>query len=432
MATNLQQYLKYQYPDVKVLYVEGEKFTREKLLRVLNRRFPHVHVAIDGVEGFHLYQRYQPELIICDIKMDQKSELDMIKKIRELNDQVQVIVTSAYDDPAFLMQSNTNHVNHFILKPIDLNLLLQAIQKSVYQMQLEKELAKQKKLNRTLLDIEDNLIFVIENEEIIEFNQAFTNFTGISKDQTHLHKSKLLSSFFVEDTNYFYPKDKSSWKEEINETGKGSLKVHWKDMESRDVIFYLKTETIPGTNQAIFVCKDITFLEEESRKNKQLVLMDSLTHSINRMEIDDILESEIRRAERLGQPFSVILIDIDSFIEVNEQYGKQVGDKVLSTISIIVQQRIRESDIFARSGREDFMLLTPGTDGSGAKELAESIRAIIEEFHFPEIDQITCSFGIAEFSTGKAKDVLLLEANQALTVSKNKGRNCVTIYNLEK
>ena len=432
MATNLQQYLKYQYEDVKVLYVESEKFTREKLLRVLNRRFADVHVAIDGVEGFDLYQRYQPELIICDIKMNKKCEVDMLKQIRTLNAQVQVIVTTSYDDHEFMMQSITNQVNHFILKPIDLNLLLNAIQKSVYQMQLEQELAKQKKLTRSLLDIEDNLIFVIENDKIIEFNQAFTDFTGISKDQTHLHKSKLLSSFFVVDTNYFYPIVKSRWIEEIKETGKNSLKVHWKDTESREVIFYLKTVAIPGTNQSIFVCKDITYLEDESRKNRQLVLMDSLTNSINRMEIDDILESEMRRAERLGQPFSIILIDIDSFHDVNERFGKQVGDKILSTISIIVQQRIRESDIFARSGREDFILLTPGTDGSGAQELAESIRAIIEEFQFPVSDQITCSFGITEFSKGKVKDVLMLEANQALTDSKDKGRNCVTIYNLER
>ena len=432
MATNLQQYLKYQYEDVKVLYVESEKFTREKLLRVLNRRFADVHVAIDGVEGFDLYQRYQPELIICDIKMNKKCEVDMLKQIRELNAQVQVIVTTSYDDPEFMMQSITNQVNHFILKPIDLNLLLNAIQKSVYQMQLEQELAKQKKLTRSLLDIEDNLIFVIENDKIIEFNQAFTDFTGISKDQTHLHQSKLLSSFFVEDPNYFYPMEKSRWIEEIKETGKSSLKVHWKDTESREVIFYLKTVAIPGTNQSIFVCKDITYLEDESKKNRQLVLMDSLTNSINRMEIDDILESEMRRAERLGQPFSIILIDIDSFHDVNERFGKQVGDKILSTISIIVQQRIRESDIFARSEGEDFILLTPGTDGSGAQELAESIRAIIEEFQFPVSDQITCSFGITEFSKGKVKDVLMLEANQALTDSIDKGRNCVTIYNLER
>ncbi|PGY06501.1 diguanylate cyclase domain-containing protein [Bacillus sp. AFS031507] len=429
MATNLQQYLNDQYQDVKVLYVEEEKFSREKLVRVLKRRFANVYAAIDDVEGFQLYQRYQPDLIICDIKMNQMSGLELINKIRALNEQVQVIATSAYEEHDFFIQSDANKINHFIFKPIDLGQLLSAIQKSVYQMQLEKELSKQKKLTRAILDFQDNLIFIIENDEIIEFNQAFTNFTGISKIQTHLHKSKLLSSYFVEGSNYFYPKDRSRWYEEILETGNSPVKVHWKDTHARDNIFLIKVEAIPGTNQYIFVCKDITALEDENRKNRQLVLMDSLTNSINRMEMDDILEMEIRRAERLGHPFSIILMDIDFFNHVNERFGQQAGDTILHTISTIVQQRIRESDIFARWGGEEFILLTTATDSIEAQELAESIRFIIEDFKFNNIEKITCSFGIAEFSKGKTKNNLISEANQALTQSKNKGRNCVTLYN---
>ncbi|QIZ08798.1 diguanylate cyclase [Priestia megaterium] len=238
MATNLQQYLNDQYQDVKVLYVEEEKLSREKLLRVLKRRFANVYVAIDYVEGFQLYQRYQPDLIICDIKMNQMSGLELINKIRALNVQVQVIATSAYDEHDFFFQSDANKINHFIFKPIDLEQLLHAIQKSVYQIQLEKE------------------------------------------------------------------------------------------------------------------------------------------------PIDDILEMEIRRAERLGQPFSIILMDIDFFNHVNECFGQQAGDTVLHTISTIVQLRIRESDIFARWGGEEFILLTTATDRNGAQELAESIRSIIEDFKF--------------------------------------------------
>ena len=278
------------------------------------------------------------------------------------------------------------------------------------------------------MDFQDNLIFVIENDEIIEFNQAFSNFTGIRKIRLSYIRVNYYLVILLKITNYFYPNDKSKWYEEILETGKNAVKVHWKDTNGRDTIFLLKTEVIPGTNQYLFVCKDITALEDESRRNRQLVLMDSLTNSINRLEMDDILEMEIRRAERLDQPFSIILIDIDFFKHVNERFGQQAGDKVLHTISTIVQQRIRESDIFVRWGGEEFIILTPGTDGNGATELAESIRAIIEDFQFKNIDQITCSFGIAEFTRGKAKNELILEADKALIQSKNKGRNCVTNY----
>jgi diguanylate cyclase (GGDEF)-like protein len=159
--------------------------------------------------------------------------------------------------------------------------------------------------------------------------------------------------------------------------------------------------------------------------------MDSLTYSINQLEMNAILEVEMRRAERLNQPFSMIIMDIDFFKHVNERFGQQAGDKVLHTISTIVQQRIRESDIFVRWGGEEFIILTPGTDGKGAIELAESIRAIIEDFPFKDIDPITCSFGITEFTRGKAKNELIVEADKALTQSKNKGRNCITNYSQE-
>ncbi|NHM31000.1 response regulator [Neobacillus terrae] len=114
-------------------------------------------------EGYELYHRLLPDLIITDIKMNQLSGLNMIEKIREHSDKVQIIVTIAHDDNEFFIQSIENNVNHFILKPIDLNKFHQAIQKPVYEVQLEKELEKQKKLTRTILDFQENLIFVVEN-----------------------------------------------------------------------------------------------------------------------------------------------------------------------------------------------------------------------------------------------------------------------------
>jgi two-component system cell cycle response regulator len=425
MAKQIPQFHKSLYQDIKVLYVEDEMFSREKLLRVLSRRFKNVHVAIDGIEGYELYEKYQPDLIIADIKMNQMSGLEMIEKIRRKNDKTQIIVTTAHDDNEFFIQSIENNVNHFILKPIDLEQFLLAIQKSIYQIQLEKDLTKQKQLTRAVLDFQDNLIFMVENGEIVEFNQAFSHFTGI--DKNHIFPStKLLSSFFLEDPLYFYPSDKNRWVEEIMKNGKNFAKVKWKNKNGRNVIFFIKAARIPEPNQILFVCTDITELEAESRKNELLAMMDPLTNTYNRLKFDTLLETEIRRTERYKHPFSIILMDIDYFKNVNDQYGHQEGDEVLMTMSTIVQQRIRECDIFARWGGEEFVILTPNTGLHGAQQLAESIRKLIEEFHFKKAGTMTCSFGVAEFTIGKSKRELLLEADQALYQSKNKGRNCVT------
>jgi len=429
MRGNILQYLNYQYPDISVLYVEDEKFSREKLLRILKRRFSTIHVAIDGIEGYQLYQKYYPDLIIADIKMDYTSGLEMIKKIRGINEKAQVIVTTAHDDKEYFVQSIESNVNHFILKPIDLDLFLQAIQKAVYQIQLEKELANQKKLTRAILDFQDNLIFVIENGKIIESNHAFINITGIHKNNPGGNKSQLVSHFFVEDPDYFYPKNKENWLEEFFAVGKDVAKVRWKGPEGKDYNYVMKAEAIPESQQILFVCTDITGLEKESRENEHLMMVDPLTNSFNRLKFKEILTSELRRSERFGHPFSIIVMDVDFFQSINDRYGNSTGDKVLITISTIVQQRIRECDIFARWGGEKFILLVPETDGKGTIELAESIRSIIAEFEFIHVGQVTCSFGVTNFSAGTTKKELLIEAEQALTTSKQKGRNCVTIYN---
>jgi diguanylate cyclase (GGDEF)-like protein len=132
-----------QYPNIQVLYLEDDPFSREKLLRILNRRFRNILTATNGEEGYQLYHQYHPDLIITDLKVAEMNGLEMIRKIREQDDNIQIIVTTAHDDNEIFIQSIENNVNHFILKPIDLDRLLLAIQKSVYHIQLEKEITKQ-------------------------------------------------------------------------------------------------------------------------------------------------------------------------------------------------------------------------------------------------------------------------------------------------
>ena len=146
------------------------------------------------------------------------------------------------------------------------------------------------------------------------------------------------------------------------------------------------------------------------------------------MKFDDILTSELKRAERYHHPFSLIIFDIDDFKKINKELGYHKCDEVLTTISTIVQQRIRESDVFARWGDEVFILLTPEENKLGAAVLAESICSLIKEFKFKKIGNLTCSFGVTDFHSGKSKQQLLSELEYALNKSKNREKNDVTIF----
>ncbi|WP_413299322.1 diguanylate cyclase [Bacillus sp. 1P10SD] len=138
MASNIPQYLIYHYPDIKVLFIEEEKFSREKLFRILKRRFSTIYVASAIEEGLKLYQQYQPDIIIIDITMDH--QLEMVQRIREMNDKVQVILTTTDDDNDFFNHWIHGYSNHIILKPINLDYFFQAIQASVDHIQLENEM----------------------------------------------------------------------------------------------------------------------------------------------------------------------------------------------------------------------------------------------------------------------------------------------------
>jgi two-component system, cell cycle response regulator len=422
----MEKNIKGSYQDVKVLYVEDDKFSREKMLRILERRFANVLLAESGDEGYMLYKQNHPNIIITDIKLDKMNSLEMIEKIRQQDDQIQIIVTTAIEDSELLLQLIENNINHFILKPIDLEKFLLAIQKSVVHIELERKLEKQRELNSFLMNFQDNLIFVIENEKIIEANRAFAAFTGFDSAQSP--DTSTLLTLFVNEANYFFPKKPEKWLEELFTEHNGMAKVKWKTANGKAGIFLIKATIILEEKQYLFVCTDITNLEVEYRKNELLVNLDPMTRTYNRLKFLNILTHEIESAERTHFPFSIILLDIDDFQRINEKFGYSFGDEVLSTLATIVQQLIGESDVFARWAGKEFILLIPNVNQQTAVDLAESIRTLISEFQFQGVGSITCSFGITEFSQGKSKNKLLREVDQALLFSKWKGKNCVNIF----
>lgn len=414
------------YQNVKVLYVEDDKFSREKLMRILERRFSNVLVATSGDEGYRLYKQTHPHIIIADIKLDKMNSLEMIEKIRGQDDKVQIIVTTANEDSELLLQLIENNINHFILKPIDLEKFLLAIQKSVVHIELERKLEKQRELNSFLMNFQDNLIFVVENERIIEANRVFTAFTGLDSSQSPDTSSLL--KLFENEANYFFPKDPENWLEEFFIEHNGMAKVKWKSADGKVGIYLIKATVILEEKQYLFVLTDITKLEVEYKKNELLVNLDPMTRTYNRLKFSTILTHEIESSESTHCPFSIILLDIDDFQRINEQFGYHIGDEVLSTLATIVQQLISESDVFARWAGKEFILLIPNANNQTALVLAESIRKLIAEFHFQDVGSLTCSLGITEFTQGKSKNQLLREVDQALLLSKWKGKNCVNIY----
>jgi two-component system cell cycle response regulator len=158
--------------------------------------------------------------------------------------------------------------------------------------------------------------------------------------------------------------------------------------------------------------------------------VDGLTGLANRRHAEEVLAAEISRALRFGGSLAVVMTDLDHFKSVNDEHGHPVGDTVLRRFARLLEASIRDVDLAARWGGEEFLLILPGTDGAGAARLAERIRTRLAETTLltPEGVPIvaTASFGVAATAEepGSAEE-LVAEADAALYAAKRAGRNRV-------
>ena len=161
---------------------------------------------------------------------------------------------------------------------------------------------------------------------------------------------------------------------------------------------------------------------------KKEAVTDSLTELYNRRYFNQAIQKEAERAQRLHQPFSLISLDLDYLKKINDTYGHFFGDLAIRTIADILKKNARSIDIPARLGGEEFSVLLPGVDSSGAMIAAERIRAAIEAQELDTIGHVTASIGVATFPEHSIKlDELLDMADQAMYKSKINGRNRVTL-----
>jgi diguanylate cyclase (GGDEF)-like protein len=123
------------------------------------------------------------------------------------------------------------------------------------------------------------------------------------------------------------------------------------------------------------------------------------------------------------------MFDIDNFKSINDTYGHDIGDKVIISLSNEVLQKIRQSDIAARWGGEEFLILLPNTNQQGAIVLAEKIRLAIEKLHLEEVD-FTVSVGVASFDITEDENIddAIKKADLALYEAKNSGKNKVCLH----
>ena len=185
----------------------------------------------------------------------------------------------------------------------------------------------------------------------------------------------------------------------------------------------------------LVVWRDITLLKKAQADLQEQAVRDALTGLYNRRYLDETLERELARAVREDEPISFVMLDIDHFKQINDNFGHNEGDAVLQKLAALLLSHTRVEDIVCRFGGEEFLIVLPGVTSEIAFQVAERWRKSFVGLTMPfepiEI-KVTLSCGISEFPTdGNTKDGLISAADKALYRAKQTGRNRVVIWQKE-
>jgi diguanylate cyclase (GGDEF)-like protein len=417
---------------IKILYVEDETAIREGMLRFLKRRSSNVQVAANGAIGLELFKSFQPDIVVTDIRMPVMDGLEMSRKIKEESPSTPIIITTGHNDEEFFLKSIDIGIDKYIKKPVKFNEVTEVILSLSANVLHRKEMEKQVRFLEDVMDLNPNYLMTTDGVKCSYINKSLLDYLGCTDKKDFWEKYGTIDSVLVNSDGMFYSGKKvyewvSAFKKGENET-KTVIMRPFAIEGAVESTFLLSVKEVPSKDEWLLSFTDVTHIDNERKVYRTMSQQDPLTGIFNRKMFFDELEREVERCSRYGQNLSLIMLDVDFFKEVNDNYGHQAGDRVLIEITNIINSAIRKTDVFARYGGEEFVILMPGTNLSGARDIAERLKDTIADYYFEDCGRITCSFGIGEYLETDNIDSFVHKADIALYLAKEAGRNSVKVF----
>jgi len=286
---------------------------------------------------------------------------------------------------------------------------------------------RSKKFIQAFLDSHNSITILSNSKSITMVNKAGLEFFGYGSLNSFLASHIDISDLFIADDKcidkYTYGKN---WIEIVEKSKKKRVKV--KILSKIDMLnhyFHIKVSKMQDSKEYILSFSDITEIELEKSEIKKSAELDPLTKIYNRVKLNEMFTSIFFNTKKYNQTLTLILFDIDHFKHINDEYGHNVGDRVLQELTGLIRGLLREGDIFARWGGEEFVLLLQGTPLTQTTALASRLRKAIENYSFDVVENVTCSFGVTQFSQGDTQSLFFERVDEALYEAKENGRNQV-------
>jgi len=295
------------------------------------------------------------------------------------------------------------------------------------EMKSKEKIQQEHNLLNDVLSATDDIIFVTDFQTIRFINKSFKKILNIN--HAYEYDKNVLDIFVVED-GFLHKellKDDENFIKLIERTPESKRVVSILDKHFIAKSYKIDIVQIHYQNKENYLVTltDITKMKEQELENEKKAYTDGLTGVFNRNKFNELIDSEIKNSKRTHVPLSIAILDIDKFKDFNDSYGHLIGDEILIMIAQYVKSYLRITDVFARWGGEEFVILFRGIDADKAKKVAEKIRENISQLKHPIAGHVTASFGVTELKDNDTLETMFERCDKALYTAKNNGRNRV-------
>jgi len=440
--------------SLRLLYVEDDTKSHASILDLLENFFDHIVVAVDGEDGLQKFKAEMIDLVMTDINMPKVNGLEMIKAIREVDISVPIIILSAHIEPQYFTQSIKMRVKGYLIKPLELDAMLELFGDIVASMMLRDEIANREKLKEKhhnylksiINSVHDPIMVIKENYEVELMNESAL------RCNSDLHNANNTPAkcyeMFHQRSTPCTGEDHTCLLRSVMDTKKSQSAIH-KYQDNNGKVHQMELIATPLFDEdrrcigIVESTRDITHhldlqatLHQQKEKLHYLAYHDNLTDLANRVLFEEHVEQAISRAERQGERFALFFIDLNKFKQINDTLGHKVGDKVLQIISKVIQQQVRKEDTLARIGGDEFTLLMERVKTTqDTYNLAHKILHAIEQPIIYDKKELllSASIGIAYYPKDATKtEELIRYADIAMYKAKKSSEKIIFFQNDER
>ncbi len=454
--------------DWNVLVVDDDRFSRQLCRDILEEDGFRVTEAVSVDEAIRLVQQTFFDLVITDLVMPVKSGLELLAYLQREAPGIGVVVITGHASIESAVRAMKMGAMDYVRKPLNPAEFKLVVARSIEMRRLSEE-NRELRGSIKLYTITNQLAQCLEIEEL--YDSLFTDllrevggtrgFLTIVDQESGQSKVALFNGFSLEEnpdidlrfyvafkdevshlTEPYLPKEQRAVEVVTSEGPKpvrSSLFVPLRnkhEMVAMVVIFDTERDGAFGDKEIKtlnFVVQHAGVAIENALRYEQaklLTITDDLTNLYNYRYLNNILDRELLRAQRLNTPLSVLFLDLDSFKAVNDRFGHLVGSKLLIEMALILRECVRKVDALARYGGDEYIVVLTDTGSEGATVVAERIRRSIEEHIFLEGDgygiRLTATIGVATYPEHATTKIELMHlADKAMYRGKFGRKNVV-------